>query len=581
MFDQLKKWNTLRNQILFIFILVMVIVLLIVSLITLKQVSSLLKNNAEKQIQQVAIEANGRFESLYEQINLASKLVLTNEGVQEVLTKGYDGKEVTFHDRQRLMGITNIITANSDGVFSFQLFSNPENRVLPLDEESLLNRVDKSWIEQADNAKGGLVWIGQDPNDKNYFLALRRVNLLERKYRNGGYLLINIYREYFQFANKDLTDETNQYSILLNEENQAIFTNFHGDLDTIINSEQSIIELNQMDYMVTHETSKITGWTVLILTPVSVLTEGISGIRTGIILSGFLGLIIFTICSFFLSTVITSPIVKLTKTMQRAGDGSLPSTPSTASVYEVNELNSTYNQLVKETNHLIQMVYQKEILRNRSELKALQAQINPHFLFNTLDALHWSLEDKNEIELSELVLAMSDLFRYTITKETDDEWVFIKDEINHIEDYMDIMKMRFGSRLICTISVPKEYEFVRIPKLIIQPLVENAILHGAGNKRGECQISLTVEQADDHHVLITVKDDGPGMEKEKLESIRLAMKTGGVSSISGSGKGMAISNVYKRLKLYYQNKMDTELSIISEVKNGTHISFVIPTDGGE
>lgn len=581
MFSQLRKWNTLRNQILFIFIIVMVIVLLIVSLSTLKQVSSLLKNNAEKQIQQVAIEANGRFESLYEQINMASKLVITNDVVQELLTKEYDGKEITFHDRQRLMGITNIITANSDGIFSFHLFSNNQNRVLPLDEESLLNRVDKSWIEQADKAKGSLVWVGQDPNDKNNFLALRRVNLMERQYRNGGYLLISVYGEHFQFTNKDLTDETNQYSILLNHEHQPIVSNFHGDLTAIINSGQSIVQLNEKDYMVTQQSSKITEWTVLILTPVSILTDGISGIRTGIVLSGIAGLIIFTISSFFLSTVITSPIVKLTKTMQRAGEGSLPSNPSTTSVYEVNELNSTYNQLVKETNHLIQMVYQKEILRNRSELKALQAQINPHFLFNTLDALHWSLEEKNEEELSERVLAMSDLFRYTITKETDDEWVFIEDEMKHIEDYMDIMKMRFGDRLQCEIDVPQEYQLVRIPKLIIQPLVENAILHGAGNKLGQCQISVTVERANNQNIMISVKDDGPGMDNEKLNSVLKAMKTGEAPSINGSGKGMAISNVYKRLKLYYQENKDTDLLISSEIKSGTQISFVIPIDGGE
>ncbi|WP_404332899.1 sensor histidine kinase [Mesobacillus maritimus] len=581
MFSKIRKWNTLRNQILFIFILVMVIVLLIVSLLTLNQVSSLLKNNAEKQIQQVAIEANGRFESLYEQINMASKLVITNTGVQELLTKEYDGKEITFHDRQSLMGFTNIITANTDGVFSFQLFSNNQNRVLPLDEESLLNRIDENWIEQANKAKGRLVWVGLDPNDKNNFLALRRVNLMERQYRNGGYLLISIYREHFQFTNKDLTDETNQYSILLNQENQPIVSNFQGDISPIINSGQSIVQLNGKDYIVTKQSSKVTGWTVLILTPVSVLTDGISGIRTGIILSGIAGLIIFTISSFFLSTVITSPIVKLTKTMQRAGDGSLQSNPSTTSVYEVNELNSTYNQLVKETNHLIQMVYQKEILRNRSELKALQAQINPHFLFNTLDALHWSLVEKNEDELSERVLAMSDLFRYTITKETDDEWVFIKDEMKHIEDYMDIMTMRFGDRLQCKIEVPQEYQFVRIPKLIIQPLVENAILHGAGNKLGQCQISVSVEKADVETIKISVTDDGPGMDKEKLNSILKLMKTGEAPPINGNGKGMAISNVYKRLKLYYQENKETELSVSSAIKNGTQISFIIPTDGGE
>jgi two-component system, sensor histidine kinase YesM len=580
MLNLLKKWNTLRNQILFIFLFVMIIVLLIVSLLTFRYVSSLLKNNAEKQIQQVAIEANGRIESLYEQINMSSKLVITDEEVQRILTDVHHRKEVSFSDRQRLMGHINRIMGNTDGIFSIQLFAGKQQRILPLDEESLLNRIDKKWINEANRAKGRMVWIGEDPADKNYFLAIRSVNLIEKQFRNGGYLIISVNRNHIKFANE--TNNDDQYTILLDQDKKPIFNNYNGDIKIIIDSVEHIIQLNQREYMVTKQSSKLTGWTVLILTPVSELTKGMSGIRTGFILSGILGVFIFTICSFFLSTVITRPIVRLTKTMQLAGEGSLTLNPSVSSVNEINELNSTYNQLVKETNHLIQMVYQKEILRSRSELKALQAQINPHFLFNTLDALHWSLEEKNEEELSELVLAMSNLFRYTITNETDDEWVFLQDEINHISDYMEIMKMRFGNRLQWQISVPLEYELIKIPKLIIQPLVENAILHGAGNKVGNCLVSITVKpvkREEKDWVCISIEDDGPGMDKERLEWISLSMKTGGTSSVKG--KGMAISNVYKRLILYYKGISHPDLWIESKLNEGTRISFELPIDWGE
>ncbi|MFS0862347.1 sensor histidine kinase [Fredinandcohnia sp. 179-A 10B2 NHS] len=580
MFTQLKKWNTLRNQILFVFLVVMIIVLFIVSLLTLRQVSSLLKNNAEKQIQQVAIEANGRMESLFEQINMSSKLVITDEEVQRTLTKVYDGNDVTFNDRQQLMGRINRIIGNTYGIASFQLFSHKQQLVLPLGDIALMNRFNKDWFVEADRAQGGLVWLGDDPNDINNFLAIRRVNLMERRYINGGYLLFSINRNHFQFANEK--SDFNQYSILVDQEQQPIIQNYNGDVSSIIQSEKTTVHLDKQDYLVTKQSSRKTGWTVLILTPVSELTEGITMIRTGILLSGVVGLLIFTVCSFLLSTIITRPILRLTKTMQRAGEGALTLTPSVASVNEITELNSTYNQLVKETNHLIQMVYQKEILRSRSELKALQAQINPHFLFNTLDALQWSLEEKNEEELAELVIAMSDLFRYTITKETDDDWVFLKDEIKHIGDYMEIMKMRFGERLQWQVTLPKQYELIKIPKLIIQPLVENAILHGAGNKAGNCHISVSVEpvrKGFKERIRISVQDNGSGMDKERLDWILQSMETGGTSS--ETGKGMAISNVYKRLKLYYKEFLQPDLSIKSTLHEGTRISFELPINGGE
>ncbi|UTI42062.1 sensor histidine kinase [Niallia sp. RD1] len=579
MFNILRKWNTLRNQILFVFLSVMLVVLLFVSTLIFNQVSSLLKNNAEKQIQQVAVEANGRIETLYEQLNMASKLAATNDKVQKLLTKEYEQKNVTFYEKQELMGTVNTITANSDGIFSFQLFTSNQKRILPLDDANIMTGLDASWVEKADQAKGSLVWIGEDPNDSNYFLAIRRVNLINRSFTNGGYLLFSIYDNYFQFANQALTDETNQYFILLDQLNQPIITNFEQSSEPIVQSNKKTIQINEKDYMITKNFSYMTGWTVLILTPYNTLTEGITVLRTSILLAGIIGLLIFFVCSFFLSNIITRPIIRLTNTMRFASEGSLPLTPSISSVNEINELNSTYNQLVKETNHLITMVYQKEIFRSRSELRALQAQINPHFLFNTLDALHWSLEEKDEEELAELVVTMSNLFRYTISRSTEDEWVRIKDEIAHIEDYMEIMKMRFGEELKWHIHLPKAFEEVKIPKFLIQPLVENAVLHGAENKVGQCTVDVVVKQAEiDNHIKVIVRDDGIGISETKLSRIKESMERGGITS--ATGKGMAISNVYKRLTLYYQERQQKGLIIESIENKGTLISFEIPKDGG-
>lgn len=579
MFSLLRKWNTLRNQILFVFLSVMIVVLLFVSILIFNQVSTLLENNAEKQIQQVAVEANGRIETLYEQLNMASKLAATNDKVQKLLTKEYEQKKVTFYEKQELMGTVNTITANSDGIFSFQLFTREQERILPLDDAKIMTDLHASWVEKADRAKGSLVWIGEDPNDSNYFLAIRRVNLINRSFTNGGYLLFSIYANYFQFANQALTEETDQYFILLDELSKPIITNYEQSSESILQTKKKTVQINERDYMITKKTSYMTGWTVLILTPFNTLTEGITVVRTSILLAGIIGLMIFFVCSFFLSNMITRPIIRLTNTMRFASEGSLPLTPKIPSVNEINELNSTYNQLVKETNHLITMVYQKEITRNRSELRALQAQINPHFLFNTLDALHWSLEENDEEELAELVVTMSNLFRYTISRSTEDEWVRIKEEIAHIEDYMEIMKMRFGEQLKWQIQLPEAFEEVKIPKFLIQPLVENAVLHGAENKVGQCTVEVIVQQAEmNNNIKVIVRDDGIGIKESKLKQIKESMEKEGITS--ATGKGMAISNVYKRLTLYYQERQQTGLFIESMENKGTFISFEIPKDGG-
>ncbi|MEH7333049.1 sensor histidine kinase [Neobacillus drentensis] len=559
----------------------MAIVLLIVGVLTFNRVSALLKHNAEKQINQTAVEANGRLESLYKQISTASKLVMTNDNIQKTLTKGYEGKVITFTERQQLESTVNTIQANTDGIFSFELYTNNLTRLMPLDDTNLISRIDGRWIQEANEANGRLIWIGDDPNNSDNILALRRVNLMGHDYANGGYLLISVYRSYLQFANQDETTIPNQYSILLDRDSKPILSNYEKTIEPILTNDSLTLTLDKQDYMVTKQTSNETGWTLIILTPIKALTEGISVLKAGIIISGIIGFIIFFFSSLFLSTFITRPIIKLTETMQEASAGSLTMNPSVTTVNEIKELNSTYNQLVKETNHLIKMVYQKEITRSRSELKALQAQINPHFLFNTLDALKWTLEDKDEEELAEFVVAMSELFRYTITKQTDGDWVSIKDEIHHIDNYMEIMKMRFGDQLKWKLNMPSEWEQVKIPKLLIQPLVENAVLHGAGNTAKPCTICVTIQPAvDPVYLNILVEDDGPGINQEKLESIKQAMQSGGVMSIK-KGSGMAISNVHKRLELYYQDRFKSGLAITSEVNRGTTVSFVIPVRGVE
>jgi two-component system, sensor histidine kinase YesM len=580
MFSRLKKWNTLRNQILVVFLVVMLLVLSIVGILTFNRVSTLLKNNAEKQIYQTAVEANGRLESLYKQIGTASKLVMTNYNIQRALTKRYEGEEISFAERQQLGGIVNTLQANTDGIFSFELYDNQMNRILPLDNTNLITRIDGKWIQRSDQASGGLVWMGDDPSNSDNILALRRVNLMNHNYASGGYLLISIYKNYFQFADQNNPIE-NQYSVLLDNNLRPILSNYHHSLEPIITNESPTLLLNDQEYMVTRQTSYETGWSLIILTPIRALTEGVSILRAGIILSGIIGFIIFFISTFLLSTYITRPIIKLTETMQQASTGSLTMNPSVTTVNEIKELNSTYNQLVKETNHLIKMVYEKEITRSRSELKALQAQINPHFLFNTLDALRWTLEDKDEEDLAEFVVSMSELFRYTITKQTDGDWVTIKEEIHHIENYMEIIKMRFGDHLKWKLNLPAEWEKVKIPKLLIQPLVENAVLHGAGNTARDCTISVSIlSPADPDYLKIVIADDGPGISQEKLERIRQAMRSGEVIS-QNKGNGMAISNVHKRLELYYQDRLKSGLAIMSEVGRGTSVSFVIPVNGEE
>ncbi|MGM7719874.1 cache domain-containing sensor histidine kinase [Metabacillus sp. Hm71] len=576
MWLKLGKYNTLRNQILLVFLTVMIIVLCFVGIVTYHIVSNLLKTNAEKQIQQTAIEASGRMESLFQQIDMLTKQVATNSYVQKLLLTETKGKLASFSERQALMQVGTTFQVYSDGINAFEIYSKDFRKLIPLDGDGLFSRIDYKWIKEANRAEGKLVWIGQDPKEPEFFLAIRQISLVDQWFSNGGYLLIQINAKYFEFTD---TDRDQEYMILVDQNRHPIMSNFKGDIGPIIPEKSSITAINGNDFMHVKETSSVTGWTMHILTPVQALMKGTPVLRMAILLSGAIGFMIFLILSILLSSMITRPILRLTATMKKTGDGELKLNPEIASTIEINELNKSYNQLVENTNHLIQVVYEKEILKGQAELKALQSQINPHFLFNTLDALYWSLDEKGEEELADSVIAMSELFRYTISKNHQDEWVMIKQELEHVEMYMQLMKMRFGDRFTWSVDIPKEFEHVKIPKLLIQPIVENAILHGVGNKVGKGYVLVSVQPSEfSDHLVITVKDNGPGMDQETIDRIMTVIDTGKVSSIKGNG--MAIANVHKRLQLYYKENNLGQIVISSELNNGTCFTFEVPINGG-
>jgi len=571
-----SRFHTLRNQILIAFVSVMVIVLCLVGGITFHLVSTLLKNSAQRQIEQTAVHANGRLEALYQQIDSLSSQVATNMYVQQMLLKTVGGYSPSFKEKQDLMYIANSFQAYSDGIHSFELYTNNYERLFPLGEESLDDRINKTWIENAARAKGKMIWIGRDPKAPGYFLALRQVRLMDRWFSPGGYLVIRINRDYFQF--NDYFDDKKGYIVLTDANEMPMFSNYEGDLQQLIHQERSIIQNGGQEYLIVKKVSPLTGWTLTIITPVKLLTEGVSVLKNALFLSGTIGFFIFLILSFSLSTMITQPIHRLTRAMQRGKNGEFTeSPPISSSTVEIYQLNETYNALVNHIKHLIQVVYEKELVRSRTELKALQAQINPHFLFNTLDALYWSLVEKGEEELSHFVLNMSKLFRYTISTTNNDEWVTLQEEIDHIRRYMEIMKLRWGDRLLWNIVVPAHCLHVQVPKLLIQPLVENAVLHGIGNKKEQGSVLITVvEDASCSELTVKVTDDGVGIAEDTLKEIRQLLIQKQFTMLKG--EGMALVNVNRRLQLYYGE--NRKIVIASEQGKGTCVSFTIPKSGG-
>lgn len=194
-------------------------------------------------------------------------------------------------------------------------------------------------------------------------------------------------------------------------------------------------------------------------------------------------------------------------------------------------------------------------------MKALQAQLNPHFIYNTLDLIKWNAKMNNTKEINRIVVHLAKLLRGMIRVE--DEIVMIKDEMKLIENYLFIQRYRFVDRLSAEVRIDPAIEDALIPRLILHPLVENAIVHGFENKRGIVCLSIRGYAAG-NEIQFELTDNGIGMDTATLKRVRSGTQGGGIG----------ISNVQKRLQLYYGESYG--LHIVSEANKGTQISFRIP-----
>ncbi|NBC70761.1 sensor histidine kinase [Paenibacillus sacheonensis] len=588
-FIQLRERNTLRNQIFISFTLTIILVLTFAGAFIYGEVSVLLKNSAEKHIQQTAIQANGRLDALLKQVDSLTTQIAVDAYVQKLLSREAEGSRSNFNERQSLLQIANNYMAYSSGISSLELYTIDNKRLFPLDDSSL-NRISGDALAAADEKKGRLAWIGIDPRSPDTVLAVRRINLLDHAYSPGGYVVVRVNRDYFNMFASDSADrsEARESMLLSDSEGNPILSDMNDETAQAVAAQTgSTVTVGGQRMLAVRQHSDVTDWKLVMLLPVEAATEGISVLRTAIYVSIGIAALAFLLLTLLLSTMITRPIQQLMRSMRSARFGGLKPLPATRNplrTMEINELNHTYNRMVTHMNELIQVVYEKEITQSRTELKALQAQINPHFLFNTLEAFYWSLEEKEESELARTILAMSGLFRYVIgSAEAHEEWVTVRDEVEHTRRYLQIMKMRLIDRLHYEIDAEEELLHVPIPKLILQPLVENAILHGVESRIGPGSVTVRIRSSLPGLVMISVSDDGAGMDAETLARLVQSLDAAAPQA-SKKGAGVAMFNVQRRLKLHYPAVSGPSggLHIESKPGAGTTVSFEITmTSKGE
>ncbi len=315
--------------------------------------------------------------------------------------------------------------------------------------------------------------------------------------------------------------------------------------------------------LLTSHTLNDLNWIIIGVYPQDQLMQEQMGVALLIILIGLAIAGIGILSTMFISSLIFNPINKLQERMKRAEQGVLPAAHTAGySKDEIGSLNNSFDAMMGEIRELMNRIKNEERQKRKAELKFLQAQINPHFLYNTLDSIIWMAES-NHKDIVPMTENLAKLFRISISGGR--EIVSIREEIEHVLSYLNIQKMRYASKLDFKIDVNPEIMNFQTLKLILQPIVENAIYHGIKNMRNKGNVLIKGMRVMDS-VLFQVMDDGVGIEKEKLENIL---------SVNPQNKtGVGIKNVNERIKLYYGEKYGLEIH--SERGIGTVVDVWLP-----
>lgn len=275
--------------------------------------------------------------------------------------------------------------------------------------------------------------------------------------------------------------------------------------------------------------------------------------------------IVSILLSVFISCSITRPVERLKYHMLQAASGNLDTVFESKSHDEISVLGKVFNQMIIAIKNLISQIYSIQTQKRRAELRALQAQINPHFLYNTLDTIQWKALSRNACDVADMIQLLSQFFRISLSGGK--EYITVEEEIAHVTCYLKIQEIRYNDKLKYEIDVDESAKQYLIPKLIIQPLVENAINHGLKPKSNRGTISISVKEKN-NSLCISVSDDGVGFDEEKLKQIRHNMSAFLESDHYG------LYNINERLSIAFDEKYS--ITVCNRPDFGAQVQIEIP-----
>lgn len=578
----LMRFRSIRTSIIFSFTLLIVFSLMIFLLLSLRFTRETVLENSTEYTSQLIGQVNNDIDSYIDHMENISFIVAGNSDVRDYLFLQELSGEREMELRERIAGVFKTITDTRSDIANIGLL--PQNR------ECLINRgsaklnpfievSELSWYQEAVAAGGNTVVSSSHVQNAIYgsydWVVTLSCNIAGgEKQETGGVFFVDLNYSAISDLCERLSLGNRGYIYILDRnggivyhpQQQLIYSGMKQELISEVMESGDSSFLTEDGRLYTISRSEQTGWIVVGVSMVSELMRRADEARKIYLLIALALFMAALALAYLLSDEITKPVKSLEKSMKEVEKGNFA--PAVMEVREENEighLTRNFNMMTEEIRKLMEQRDQEQQIKRKSELKALQAQINPHFLYNTLDSIIWMAEWGKNQEVVRMTSSLAKLLRRSISNEQ--EAVTVAEEVEYTETYLTIQKMRYKDKLEYEILVDPEILQETVIKLILQPLVENAIYHGIKYKEGKGLIRIRGFQQNERMIL-QVQDDGKGMEPETLAHI-FEKHTRDTRS-----NGVGLNNVNERIQLYYGD--DYGISFRSSPGEGTEATITLP-----
>lgn len=569
-------------KILFPSIAITLMVTLTSTIFTYNKASEIILKKTVRQSQETVRQMSENYENfmqgIYDKINYIAYSATT----QEELCYGEKGVyEEGYFSRERELKRQMVRLFNSFYVDDLQIYAkNGKDYYFSVKQE--VKKPEKEeiakMIQQATDAMGGIVCI----NDLKHSGHLQIVKEVRDNLKMSpiGTIRLSINSDALEQIRKNVNFASEGAVLILDEKNQIVqgqASELSKKADQLFQATEGEFEyqMQKKKYQVVYRVSDTTKWKVIGIIPLREISADLLPIQKQMIKTLMIGIFISSILSFLLSYVIVHPIRATVLAMHRFSEGDFEVRLSEERKDEFGEMNRVFNETTRKIEELMHEVTNSKLLNKEMEFKALQAQINPHFLYNALDTVNWMAMKKGDTEICDMVSAISNLMRISIGNKQD---IFsIRQELKYVKDYLYIQETRYRDRFQVYFAIDEKILDEKIPKLTIQPLVENAIVHSVEVSKGKTVLNINgyIEQG---NVVIEIKDDGVGMDRDTLLHL-LDPPEGEEKDISVAHTGLGMYAVHQRLSHLYGEEYG--LTADSEPGNGTCIKICIPFTKGE